>query len=270
MHGVVFRRTLAPVLDRVRSLAPRSLKAALFNLATGPFADRIVRSLSGKYVRHHGARIGVDGTSPGTAAKLFFGLYERAEIALIHRFLDPNLDVIELGGSLGAGTCQIAKRVPSRRVICVEASADLARRIEGNLAANALTNVAVVAEAIDYGGADHVFFSGDHDLGGHVSGSGTRVPVTTLAALVRAHGIGDYTLVADIEGAEVPLLLHDGEGLRNCQAILIEMDGGTYDGRHYGADDVEWLILRHGFRRVYRHGPVAAYRRLDDNSGDRD
>jgi FkbM family methyltransferase len=242
---------------------PIRLKAALFNLATGPFADRIVRSISGQTVRHHGARIAVDGTSPGTAAKLFLGLYERAEIALIHRFLDPRWDVIELGGSLGAGTCQIARRLPGRRVICVEASATLADRIEANLALNHVANVTVVARAIDYSGADHVCFSADHDLGGRVSESGTRVPTTTLAALLREHGIADYTLVADIEGAEVPLFVNDEEGLRTCRSILIEMDGGEYQGKIYGADDVERLILDRGFIRIYRHGPVAAFRRRD-------
>ena len=226
-------------------------------------ADRLIRSLSGPIVRHHGARIAVDGTSPGTAAKLFFGLYERAEIALIHRFLDPRWDVIELGGSLGAGTCQIARRLPGRRVICVEASAALAQRIEANLVLNHLANVTIVAKAIDYSGADHVFFAADHDLGGRVSESGTRVPTTTLAALVREYGIADYTLVADIEGAEVPLFLNDGEGLQSCRSILIEMDGGTYQGKKYGADEVERLILERGFLRIYRHGPVAAFRRRD-------
>lgn len=250
-------------LDRARRLAPRRIKAALFNLATGSLADRVVRKLSGSHVRHHGARIAVDGTSPGTAAKLFFGLYERAEISLIRRFLDPALDVIELGGSIGAGTCQIARRVPGRRVICVEASEHLARRIEGNLAGNGIANVTVVAKAIDYSRTGHVFFTADHDLGGRVSESGARVSATTLAELVREHGIGDFTLVADIEGAEVPLFLHDGAGLASCRSILIEMDGGDYRGTHYGADDVEQLILKRGFQRVYRHGPVAAFQRLD-------
>lgn len=249
------------VLDRARSLAPKRLKAALFGLATGPLADRLVRSFSGRYVRHHGARIDVEGTSPGTAAKLRFGLYERAEIALIHRFLDPGMDVVELGGSIGAGTCQIARRAAGRRVVCVEADPALARRIEANLAANGLANVAVVAKAIDYSGADHVGFGGDHELGGRIADGGTKVPTITLAALLREHGIGDYTLVADIEGAEIALLLHDADALRTCRAILIEMDGGTYKGRRYGADDVERLILGHGFVRIHRHGPVAAFRR---------
>jgi FkbM family methyltransferase len=250
-------------LDRARSLAPRSLKAALFGLVTGPAADRVVRALSGDTVRHHGMRIAVDGTSPGTAAKLFFGLYERAEIALVHRYLDPRWDVIELGGSLGAGTCQIARRLPDRRVICVEASAVLAARIESNLGLNNLANVSVVAKAIDYSGADHVFFAADHDLGGHISESGTCVATTTLAALVAEHGIADFTLVADIEGAEVPLLVHDEAGLRSCRAILIEMDGGVYQARRYCADDVERLILDRGFERIHRHGSVAAFRRVD-------
>jgi FkbM family methyltransferase len=255
-------------LDRARSLAPRRFKAALFSIATGPAADRLVRFLSGRTVRHHGMRIAIDETSPGTAAKLFLGLYERAEIALIRRFLDPGSDVIELGGSIGAGTCQIARRLQGRRMICVEASPVLAERIRANLALNRLDNVTVVAKAIDYGGADHVHFAADHDLGGRVGDRGIRVPTTTLADLVREHGVTDYTLVADIEGAEVPLFIRDEEGLRTCRSILIEMDGGDYRGRIYRADDVERLILDRGFERIYRHGPVAAFRRADQLTAD--
>jgi FkbM family methyltransferase len=241
--------------DTVRNLLPHGLKVAAAQALTGPMADRLVRAVTGDTVTHHGCRIQTKGSDVGTAALLAFGMYERAEIAMIHRHLPRGGDVIELGGSMGVTTCQIAKI--ASRVLSVEADPALALRLADNLKANNLSNVDVVSQAIDYSGSATVRFDQASSLGGHVSDRGVEVEATTLTRIVERSGFESYALVMDIEGAEIPLFLN--ESLDGCHMVQIEMDGGSYGGRTYGPDDVAELILNRGFRQLDRHGPVAVF-----------
>jgi hypothetical protein len=55
-------------------------------------------------IPHRGSRIEVpaDG-DPRVNAMLYWGIYESAEIRFVRRYLGNELDVIELGSSLGGG-----------------------------------------------------------------------------------------------------------------------------------------------------------------------
>ena len=54
---------------------------------------------------------------------VFWGIYETAELRLIERHLPRDIDVIELGGSIGVIAAQIAGHlIPGTRLISVEAN----------------------------------------------------------------------------------------------------------------------------------------------------
>jgi len=249
--------------NRVRSIAPKGVKSAIYKAATGQPVEWLIKALGSSTVPHYGCRIGIDDVEPRMAASILTRLYERAEISLIHRFLPSNLDVVELGGSIGVGTCQIAKKVPGKRVITVEASPSLSEHIKRNLDRNQMNNVSIVQKAIDYTGQPTVRFEAHQSLSGHVGADGIEVPATTLSKLLADEEIEEYCLVSDVEGATIPMLVHDGAALAKCQMILIEMDKRPYGGKRWTADDIEELILSYGFRKIDRHGPVAAFVRKD-------
>lgn len=49
------------------------------------------------------------------AAQLFWTFYERIEMDQIDAYLLPDLDVVELGSSLGVGTVLVARRLARGR-----------------------------------------------------------------------------------------------------------------------------------------------------------
>lgn len=237
-------------LDPLRALTPAGLKRAVVQAAASPPVDAVLRSLFPKGVPHYGSRI--PATRPGQAARLFFGFYERAEIFMTRKLLPPGMDVVELGGSLGANTCLIARK--SNRVVTVEADPKLAERLRDTVARNSLTNVTVVGKAIAVGRESVRFETGATNLGGHLGDHGIEVPATSLTALLEEHHFGDYALVSDCEGAEVEILLKEPGALDRCRVALIEMGG-----LGFSPDQIETMFLDLGFERRYRYGPCAAF-----------
>jgi len=241
-------------LDRFRALAPAALKKSIAQaIAYGPM-DAGLRAIFPAGVPHYGNRI--PARRRGQAASLFFGLYERAEIYMTRKLLPPGMDVVELGGSLGANTCLIARK--SRRVVCVEADPGLAADLEATLSRNGLSNVSVVPKAIASGRSAATFSKGNTNLGGHLGSEGIEVPATSLTELLEEHGFGEYALVSDCEGAEVGILREEPHALARCRVALIEM-GGAWDGQAYTPDQVEQMFLANGFRQTYRYGACAAF-----------
>ncbi len=261
--NAVARRVLTPGLkDRIGSLLcdPR-----LGTVIARGFRDRIPSQ---------GLRIDTSDrvVSPRTKAQIFWGIYESAEIRFVRRHLRRDLDVVELGSSLGVVACEIARRQDSgRRLLCVEANPALVPLIRRNVARNAPGHrVDVVQRAIDYDpnrrevtlGLGPTNVSGSTLREEPASPDAPRVPTSTLAALLAEQGIEEYALVSDIEGAEAGILLHDAEALASCRQLLIELHDVATPALRISADEmVDTLVEKHGFRLVGRHGVVCAFER---------
>lgn len=252
--------------DALRSFAPSGLKRAVADLLTAKPVDAFIRAIFFGWVPHYGAKIWC-GDRPGLAASLFWKLYERREIYLTRHYLRPDLDVVELGSSIGVNTVQIARRLEQgRKVVAVEADPVVFEHLRSTRQENLIFNTVLVNKAIDCDAQDAFFVRNGEHIGGRVGGSGgepIRVPAITLSALLAEHQVADYTLVCDIEGAEVPLLLKDAAALKRCQMILIEMHSPSYEGRTYSEDEVAEMIEGLGFKTLYRYGTVAAFSRTN-------
>jgi hypothetical protein len=83
----------------------------------------------------------------------------------------------------------------------------------------------------------------------------------TLGALLERHNIGEYTIVSDIEGAEIAILLNETEVLKRCRALIIELESCTYRGEHYSLGRIRDIISGLGFVGAYGYGPCAAFLR---------
>ena len=88
----------------------------------------------------------------------------------------------------------------------------------------------------------------------------------TLVATIQLNSITPekpYTLVCDIEGAEVALLKEDKKALKNCVQLFIELHETTYNGRFYSYEDLINLLIMNGFIFRSRDGNVIFLDRFD-------
>ncbi len=259
-------------LDAIRRLIPQSWKDAVAGMLCSELVGGSLRRFFHDEIPHRGHRILVDPrrVSARTVAFIYFGLYERAEVDLVARFLPDSYDVVELGASLGVNSCNIASKLRSgRRLVCVEADPELARLAARTLALNGYGDRAtVVSAAVDYGGAPRIaLYRGDDTLSATTLGTGgiggIEVDAVTLREILDDHALGDYSLVADIEGAELAVLLNEEAALKRCRAIIIEIEPCLYRGEKYSHRQIRDVILAHGFVEAYAYGPCAAFLRDD-------
>jgi FkbM family methyltransferase len=258
-------------LDAMRRLTPQSWKGAAASLLCSKAVGRRLRLHFHDQIPHRGHRILVDPerVSATTVALIYAGLYERAEIDLVARFLPSDCDVVELGASLGVNSCNIASKLtPGRRLVCVEADPELTSLAARTIALNGYDDrVAIVSAAVDYSGAPRILLHrGDDTLsantvGARGTGGEIEVETITLRKILDDHAIDDYSLVADVEGAELALLLNEEEALKRCRAIIIEIEPCSYRGESYSRERIRDIILARRFVEAYVYGSCAAFLR---------
>jgi FkbM family methyltransferase len=257
----MLRRTLAGTKKRIaKSLCHPTIGLFLARA----FRDRIPAA---------GCVVATDSpiVTPEIKAQLFWRFYESAEIRFVDKHLRRDLDVIELGSSLGVVTCRIRKLIHSScKLICVEASPELARLTHLNLVTNALEkNVVVVNRAVNYDSPAQktvTFLSGGSTLEGTVikdeigEDGGLAVQVATLSQILSENGIGDYVLVSDIEGSEAGIALYDADALRKCKQIIIELHDTTVSGASMKIEPIsEAFMDLHSFALRDRYGSVFVF-----------
>ena len=154
-----------------------ALKKVAASVLCSPLTGRLLGLVFGGRIPHRGARIEVPPHGdPRVIAALFWGTYESAEIRFVRAHLQGDLDVVELGSSLGGVSSEIARRLqPGRQLVCVEANPDLLGILGRNLQRNAPhVQVQLVHGAINYCGRPEVEFAiGESNLSSHV-GSNAR------------------------------------------------------------------------------------------------
>jgi len=264
--------TTSPAAGQKRPLQTR-LKAHAADVLCHPLVGLAIRTVFRGRVpslRFPGWRVALDapGVTSRTAAEIFWGIYESAELRFVERHLCRDLDVVEIGSSIGAVSSAIAQRQdPNRRLVCVEANPQLHDLLRRNLAANAPgRRVEIVPRAISYDGPTVSFGLGASNVSGRLAtaGPGTEaveVPATTLSEILRAQGLTRFALVADIEGGEAAIIEKDEPALRNCDQIVIELHATQLDGRDISIEDLVHNIEARGLALTARHGPVCLFER---------
>lgn len=207
---------------------------------------------------------------PKIKAQIFWKIYESAEIRFIKKYLRTDLDVVELGSSLGVVSSHIAKKLnPSCRLFCVEANPDLLDTIRINLGQNAPALQASVIQCA-------IHYSKDQKRTVHFEIGSTNttscvaekinidesfsVPTITLSRILKNHKIGKYALVSDIEGAEAALIFNDGKSLEKCEQIIIELHEGITEGKNVSVAMLsEILQHKHGFINRDHYGNVFVF-----------
>jgi FkbM family methyltransferase len=208
-------------------------------------------------------------------AAVFWGFYESAEIRLIKKYFDGSSSVIEFGSSVGVVSAHLASAMkPGGRMICVEANPSLVASIQKNIAkyAPAGLKYEVLNYAIDYQLPEVQLWITDNNtetrvLKGENSGAGVKVKTLTLSKISQQYDLKDFTLVSDIEGAEIQFLAGDAAAMSYCKNLFIELHDTKYEGRVYSVKELVDLITGQlGFSLVEQQGPVCFFTRQSGKS----
>jgi FkbM family methyltransferase len=237
-----------------------------------PFMGKALSMLFHDRIPHHGCQIDTTSVhvSPSTKATLFWGLYESAETRFVKRYLRSDLDVIELGSSLGVVSSHIARKLePTCRLVCVEANPVLIESLRRNLQLNRSSlRLSVINAAICYDeqpGQPVTFHVYDDTVFSRLDDNGGRpiqVQTTTLESIVTSHDIGQYSLVCDIEGAEAGFIMGTSNVLRSCQQVIIECHEVNFAGKLVKPEEMATLLQEeHGFNLIDQYGPVYVFER---------
>lgn len=227
-----------------------------------------------RHVARHGWRFDFHGrevvlpelSNPGFASALLRGKYEREEAELIGRHLPAHVPVIELGGSLGIVSGLIRSRLDAATPhVVLEANPDIidiCRRNAGDdPAVTTVVNGALAYDApkvrFPVGGNIHA-----NRLGAAENGRVAEVEAFTLAALW--HRLGSpsgFSLVSDVEGAELDIVRREPEVVAKAGLVVMELHPAAYpQGRQ---DEAALLTAMDGmgFELLERLGDVCAWRR---------
>ena len=220
-----------------------------------PFIASLTRSYLGNEWNPGPFRI--DISSPlitnQNVSRMFWGFYESSERKLVCKHLHTERQVIELGGSLGVVSSLIATRLaPNASFIVIEANPKLIPLIKTNITLNRQDiTLTVLNRAIAYTSGEVSFWFDPHTAGSAMIEAGNTdtplIPTITLSNIVAMLNEDVYTLVADIEGAEIQMLLCDIESLAGCTKIIIELHNTHWNNQYFTINDLVSLFQKQGF-----------------------
>jgi FkbM family methyltransferase len=240
-----------------------------------PLIGRSISMMFGDRIPSNGCVINTSSKAivPSVKAALFWGFYESAEVRLVKAYLRKDLDVIELGSSLGVISCHILRKLePACRLVCVEANPDLLLPLQENINQNCKGKRATVVHGAITSGSDGMALVNltlaEDNTASHIAlddslKEAVRVPALTLSNVLRDKRIeGDFALVSDIEGAEVNFIENDEGALRKCQQMIIELHESRWNGSVLTVNELRHALEQlHGFRLGSHYGPVCVFER---------
>ena len=195
---------------------------------------------------------------------LLSGKHEAPERALVRRFVDPELPLVEFGGALGVVSC-IANALLTRpdRHVVVEANPALIPVLTANRELNG-SRFAVLNRLVGYDEPIASFSIASNVLASSVrveTGNRVSVPTTSLTQILDEFGFDRCTLVCDIEGAEAELVRRETATFaERVETLIIEVHD-----RLLGLEQTEalWRSLSGaGFELVGREWDTVALRRM--------
>ncbi len=188
------------------------------------FIGRYVEIVRRNRVKIEGLTIRTDSSAVPRHHKsqLLQGRYERPERNAIKQYLDVTLPVVELGGSIGVVACMTNKMLKNPKAhIVVEANPNMAVTLHQNKALNHC-EFDIVERAIAYGSEEISFYQmGFSSSIVPVSSHEMRVKTTTLSNIISERNWQRFSIVCDIEGAEVDLVANEMTILKNRVPLLI-------------------------------------------------
>ncbi len=207
-----------------------------------------------------------------TRSALFFNIYESSERRAVKRFLTSTRPIVELGASIGFLSLLVARRVRPHRQVLVEANPKLLPILRRNLELNGISDVTVLHAAVSYGAGDQVAFQTlTETVSGHIADAEvhrtdnpiTYVPTLTLGEILHKTGVGEFTLLSDIEGAEWNVINCESASTReHCKQAILELHDIDIDGvRIVRKQIADRMCEAWGMRVIWNDGKVWVFER---------
>ena len=200
------------------------------------------------------------------AAKIFFGIWESAEINFSKRFAHTKT-IIELGSSVGVTLGVLSNIRKQTKFICVEASwqnYDKLERLQKQLSKS--NEYILINKAIAYG-VEKVNFEFSSTTGSKIGEnkySNSNISAITLSKILHEHDINDeFTLITDIEGAEEQIFFEDEAALQKCICIIAELEDTSSNSIDQQINRLKGI----GYSLIERYGSVIVMRRQNNLIG---
>ena len=203
-------------------------------------------------------------------ALIYWNIYESAERRFVERYIQRDLDTVELGASLGVISTAIATRLqPKTKMIAVEANPKLKGCLTSTLSLNGShLDLRIVFAAGGYEMKTVAFCAEENNLvsksveqhGNKYSSQSSAVDLVscvTLKEIVEKSSMNSFQLICDIEGMEWELLRNDEEILRRCNLAIIEAH--NYSDKQF--DEFFTAFETTGMRLIDRYGAVGVFKR---------
>lgn len=217
------------------------------------------------YIEQKDGFVSVINQSDFLKALIYTGFYERKEREIINKFIRKDLDVIELGSSLGIITLTICKNC-EKRVFSVEANSKLIENLNRTKAKNELNQLTIYSRAISYGSEYVKFDIDNNNLGSKISDTkGILVKAITLEEIYYSNKINKFILVSDIEGSEIDFILNlcDNVIIENCMQIIIELHEIVHEGQLFTKEKMADLIaLKFKMSTIYNAGDIWVFEKI--------
>lgn len=199
-----------------------------------------------------------------TKALLYWKIYEKAEIRFVKKYLAGWEDVVELGSSIGVMGSIVSDIQTTGKYIAVEANPTLINANYKNVTLNRKTDYVLLNKAVEYFKKTVSFSINKSNLDGRIdntglNGSTVTVETITLDEICSVYNLSGFTLISDIEGAEVAFLLNDEKALKKCNKIIIELHDTEYNAHKHSVKDLVNLIIAHDFSILDQHGDVFVF-----------
>ena len=191
--------------------------------------------------------------------------YEAPEAEMVRKYLSLGMNVIELGGCYGIISALIRQQIgPHATHIIVEADPSLAKICATNANLDNTINLAdIVVAALDYSGAKKItFMPGENVHGGRVAADGEPgfdVLTTTLSEQVLKLPQKDYTLVCDIEGAELDLFQNEQKAVSEAYLLILETHPKIYPRKKIDYQKIKKNIENAGLVEIEKSGEVVCF-----------
>jgi FkbM family methyltransferase len=165
------------------------------------------------------------------AASIFFGIWESAEIRFAKRFAKSKI-IVELGSCVGVTFGVLANILDKKKFICVEASKKnyLILKKLSKLIPKKENLYFFLNNAIYYD-SSYVNFQENTSITSKITpknlktNKSYKVKTLKLIDVIKMYSIKEpFTLISDIEGAEVPIFFEDRQSLKLCEMIIVELE----------------------------------------------
>jgi FkbM family methyltransferase len=186
--------------------------------------------------------------------------YEKEEYKAVNKFLNEDLPVIELGAGTGFISCVIDEKLNDKLHVAVEANPKI---LDALKEAKILNNSTFTIHPAAYTSSDDDIqlnvqkdYRGSSAVGNNINNSNlTDVSGTNLKSLIDKYDIDEFSLVCDIEGSEIELLISEFPVLyENSKTLIIEFHEDCDNYRQ--AKDI---LSRSGFRLKWEESNVEVW-----------